>query len=657
MGITSSRYTPRSASKRAGLLLRTCAAVALVAGSTLATGQLNAQTTVAPSAASGVRTGTTLAPVPGPVRPIHQMDAAGAAPVQYMIIDSLFNAFSYYTSEAEPYQYDAASNTLVTIKRGYTGSSDDIFVRRSTDLGMTWEAAKGPLHDNSQGKGRYPSISILNKAKSSDRSTLLYHFTFPVTINDEFGTTFQSFLDGNLQLLGPAVDQAGVNAESGLVTWGTDAHTVFTADGNVAVTAGNLSGNNLGVRRFNPTTGDLAGILPPQLESANFSDPGSPTARTSLVIGLARNGDDATMYMGILSRFPQNETDRRLQPYPAITSSTDGGLTWSALDILPINTIRDYAQQNGANPDSTIFVYNQSQDFVVTGPNEMSFIIPMIEANADVDAPMAQIVEVQRSGSTWSIHKIADYSGRFFTFDLVGDATTRENQMANEAHVSRTADGNFLLAKWVDIVSYIFQEDVNDDGSSPDTVNTTDVFVSVKKKGTNTWSTTKNITETPLLDRITWIAPVIPNDLKNIPMLTVQSKMIDPPLTLVDSIFTRQVNIEGDQYVTIVHFDADALAGVQNETATATSGMTLESSYPNPIAGNGVIRFSVPNAGVASLELWSVRGERVLALVNGRIEAGAHTATVDASHLAPGVYYYTLKMNGESLTRALTVVR
>lgn len=657
MGITSSRYTPRSASKRAASSARVCAAAILVAGSALTAGGLNAQTAVAPSAAAAVRTGTTLAPAGGPMRPIHQMDAASAAPVQYMVIDSLFNAFSYYTSEAQPYQYDATSNTLVTIKRGYTGSSDDIFVRRSTDLGMTWEPAKGPLHDNSQGKGRYPSISILNKAKSSDRSTLLYHFTFPVTINDEFGTTFQSFLDGSLTLLGPAVDMAGVNAESGLVTWGTDAQTVFTADGKVAVTAGNLSGNNLGLRRFNPETGDLAGVLPPQLESANFSDPGTPTSRTSLVIGLGRNGDDEKMYMGILSRFPQNETDRRLQPYPAITSSTDGGLTWSTLDIVPISTIRDYAQQNGANPDSTIFVYNQSQDFVVTGADDMSFIIPMIEANADVDAPIAQMVEVRRSGTTWSISKIADYSGRFFTFDPVGDVTTRENQMANEAHVSRTADGNFLLAKWVDLVSYIFQDDVNDDGSSPDTVNTTDVFVSLKKKGTNTWSPVKNITETPLLDRLSWIAPVIPNDLRNIPMLTVQSKMIDPPTTLVDSIFTRQVNIEGDQYVTISHFSVDELAGVQNETATAASGMTLESSYPNPIGGNGQIRFSVPNAGVASLELWNVRGERVLALVNGRIEAGAHTASVDASHLAPGVYYYTLKMNGESLTRALTVVR
>ena len=96
--------------------------------------------------------------------------------VNFVIIDSLANAFSYYSSATQPFVYCKDMNTLVTIKRGYvdlanvpnyTGinTKDNLFIRRSTDWGDTWQAPElifdakaDPPSANKWGAARYPSI-------------------------------------------------------------------------------------------------------------------------------------------------------------------------------------------------------------------------------------------------------------------------------------------------------------------------------------------------------------------------------------------------------------------------------------------------------------------------------------------------------------------
>ncbi|HPI19446.1 MAG TPA: hypothetical protein PKY56_03675, partial [Candidatus Kapabacteria bacterium] len=69
----------------------------------------------------------------------------------FVIFDSLSNAFSYFSDDQQPYLYDRGTGTLITIIRGYfnttyakhtnyTGfyTSNNLFVRTSTDWGNTW---------------------------------------------------------------------------------------------------------------------------------------------------------------------------------------------------------------------------------------------------------------------------------------------------------------------------------------------------------------------------------------------------------------------------------------------------------------------------------------------------------------------------------------
>ncbi|HVZ38090.1 MAG TPA: T9SS type A sorting domain-containing protein [Candidatus Kapabacteria bacterium] len=150
--------------------------------------------------------------------------------------------------------------------------------------------------------------------------------------------------------------------------------------------------------------------------------------------------------------------------------------------------------------------------------------------------------------------------------------------------------------------------------------------------------------------------PVVPNDLKNIPLLTVQSKLDGSEANDQERWVTKQLNVEGDQYVMMSNFDASAVAGVQNEVATTKAGVTLTPGYPNPASGTTDVHFTLPSAGHATLSLWNVRGQLVKTLASGSMEAGAHSVTLDASSLANGVYYYTLSSGSETVSNTLTVV-
>lgn len=90
----------------------------------------------------------------------------------YTVIDSLFNAFSYYGSGQTSVLWDPQTKAFVTIKRGALppsaqGTSDhgnNIFILWTTDQGASWkrigpvlEGARGVLAPN--GAPRYPAIA------------------------------------------------------------------------------------------------------------------------------------------------------------------------------------------------------------------------------------------------------------------------------------------------------------------------------------------------------------------------------------------------------------------------------------------------------------------------------------------------------------------
>ena len=90
----------------------------------------------------------------------------------------------------------------------------------------------------------------------------------------------------------------------------------------------------------------------------------------------------------------------------------------------------------------------------------------------------------------------------------------------------------------------------------------------------------------------------------------------------------------------------------------APSGVKLLDTYPNPARTRATVSLAVPEqaSGDATLQLYDVLGRQVRT-VDGAVEPGRSTVTVDVSGLPSGVYVLRLAADGTTRTRRLTVVK
>lgn len=82
-----------------------------------------------------------------------------------------------------------------------------------------------------------------------------------------------------------------------------------------------------------------------------------------------------------------------------------------------------------------------------------------------------------------------------------------------------------------------------------------------------------------------------------------------------------------------------------------TAGACRLGIFPNPSRGEAAIRFYLPQAGQATLELFNLQGQCVQRLEDARLDAGSHERRWDARCLVPGAYLLRLRTEDTVLTR------
>jgi hypothetical protein len=83
-----------------------------------------------------------------------------------------------------------------------------------------------------------------------------------------------------------------------------------------------------------------------------------------------------------------------------------------------------------------------------------------------------------------------------------------------------------------------------------------------------------------------------------------------------------------------------------NDKQISPCTFNLSQNYPNPFNPTAAIKFSIPQKGNVSLNVFDVCGKKIAELVNGEKEAGNYEVNFDASKLSSGVYFYELQSAG-----------
>jgi hypothetical protein len=96
---------------------------------------------------------------------------------------------------------------------------------------------------------------------------------------------------------------------------------------------------------------------------------------------------------------------------------------------------------------------------------------------------------------------------------------------------------------------------------------------------------------------------------------------------------------------------------VESSIGQTPQSYALHQNYPNPFNPTTVINFDLPVSGTISLKVFDLLGREVATLVDGRMEAGFHQVTFDASRLTSGVYFYRIQAGSFSETKRLVLLK
>lgn len=92
-----------------------------------------------------------------------------------------------------------------------------------------------------------------------------------------------------------------------------------------------------------------------------------------------------------------------------------------------------------------------------------------------------------------------------------------------------------------------------------------------------------------------------------------------------------------------------------NDLVSSKNAVILDDAYPNPFNKSTVVSYELPKQARVSLEIYDITGRKLMTYNEGSQSSGKHSISVDASKLAKGIYFYTLRADEVSITKRMVI--
>lgn len=139
------------------------------------------------------------------------------------------------------------------------------------------------------------------------------------------------------------------------------------------------------------------------------------------------------------------------------------------------------------------------------------------------------------------------------------------------------------------------------------------------------------------------------------------------PDTVMSSLLLQGANFATDSlmFINIISTETEGLLTTNEKCRiswvkyTGVEPPSMKQNAPNPFTAYTRIEFTIQETVPVFLDIFSVQGERVTALLDGTqvFKGGTYTVDIDASDLPSGVYYYTLRAGVFSATKPMLITR
>lgn len=539
----------------------------------------------------------------------------------YILVDTMGNAFGTGSSHLRPIYFEPFSGSLAMVYRGhvaYATGSGELWYSISTDFGVSWSRVAAINGAASQRMARYPTMTI-----NYFDNIVTGAFAWPELNPNAFGW------------LGYGADQPLGSAQTysdiipGDNKFSSEA-LIFSSDNSdwVYWVARNQSApRDLTFFRTQDYL-NVESFVPPQWADTVFSSNGQ-----YIQGGVCYNG---VLYFAAIGAFNENiwpaGSDIRGWPI-GYSKSTDNGDTWSNFSVPDWRTI------------SGLERFDQTFDFDSTDGNTVQYdgaiqvdkmgYVHLITALTDTNDWSHAVVDLYETENGWAGDII--FSGLDIKTYGLGPGL---GQMGPSPLIATDSSHSVMAVQWI-----------NKNPQTP----WADVYLSHKRFfGASTpgqWSEPINLTNSPNINNTAaHLAPYLLDE-GNGHFVAFSSYVYALGATGPFSDTTAATGI----YAARVPFDEIVVS--VDDGINQINSFELSQNYPNPFNPTTRISYSLSERSNVTLKVYDVLGNEVATLVNTTKSAGNHVVTFGGENLASGLYIYTLKAGNFISSKKMVLIK